>query len=230
MELAAQRESVLVIAPHPDDESFGCGGTVKQLTLAGLVVDAVFMTRGELGSELRNTIDEPMSRQIAEVRSREAFEACLQLGVAQMWFLDGRDGSVSQQSHLAGSLAQLLGQKAYSRVFCPWPGDQHPDHQATFHWLRAAVSELAAPPDAWLYEVWTPLRPNTFVPIDHTLESKCRAIDCHQSQLRLHSYKAAFLGLAAYRALFCPQSQAAEAFYVCEGSLFARRDYSIPMH
>ncbi len=223
-------ESVLIVAPHPDDESFGCGGTVKQLTQSGINVDAVYITRGERGTERINSIDETGCQQIAATRSREAVEACGHLGIDQVWFLDGHDGAVATQGHLADSLALLLRQKRYSRVFCPWPGDQHPDHQATFRWLHIAVREIAEPPDAWLYEVWTPLHANTFVPIDSTFDSKCRAIDSHQSQLRLHAYKSAFMGLASYRALFCPQTQAAEAFLVCEGSSFARQDFSISIH
>ncbi len=42
---------VLVLAPHPDDETFGCGGTIRMLTESGIAVDVAFMTRGELGAD-----------------------------------------------------------------------------------------------------------------------------------------------------------------------------------
>ena len=64
--------------------------------------------------------------------------------------------------------------------------------------------------------MWTTLPANTFVPIDNTIEVKRRAIEQYQSQLALCNYQAAFLGLAAYRSLFCPSSSYAEAFLVCD--------------
>ncbi len=42
-------KNILVLAPHPDDESLGCGGTIKLLTQAGMQVDVLLMTRGENG-------------------------------------------------------------------------------------------------------------------------------------------------------------------------------------
>ena len=56
------------------------------------------------------------------------------------------------------------------------------------------------------------MKPNTYVPIGGTIEYKRSAIQCHRSQLELLDYSAAFVGLAAYRAIFCRGARYAEAF------------------
>lgn len=205
-------QSILVISPHPDDESLGCGGTIKLLTESGVKVDVLYLTTGELGCESPEAADPSAQARLSRVRNEEAREACRLLGVKSVEFLDGIDGRVGDQPHIAEMLVARLKQTSYSRVFCPWPHEKHPDHAAAFRWLRKALTEVQAPIQVWLYEVWTPLRPNTCVPIDTTIESKAEAIRAHRSQLACLDYLSAFRGLAAYRSLSCAGSRYAEAF------------------
>lgn len=215
---AHDQRQVLVLAPHPDDETFGCGGTIRMLVESGVAVDVAFMTRGELGLEGAATAPLEVRQQLAAVRSREAAAACEVLGVRRVDFLTGGDARLADQPQIAHEIGSLFRRASYQRVFCPWPHDGHDDHRATFAHLRRAVQDHPAPPQFWLYEVWKPLTANTFVPIDRTMEVKRRAIDQYQSQLAQLNYRDAFLGLAAYRSLFCPSSRYAEAFLVCDRS------------
>src|SRR3954471_13435221 len=89
--LPNSRQSVLVLAPHPDDETFGCGGTIRMLTESGVDVDVAFMTRGEQGLTGAAGRTEAAARQLAEVRTREAQAACGVLGVRSVFFLEGSD-------------------------------------------------------------------------------------------------------------------------------------------
>jgi LmbE family N-acetylglucosaminyl deacetylase len=218
----AFRKPVLVLSPHPDDETFGCGGTIRMLVESGLTVDVTFMTRGEMGMEGGVTPTAQASQEVAEVRVREAQAACGILGVRQVRFLDGADTRLNEQYELAAKLSEIFRREAYQRVFCPWPHDTHTDHMATFRLLRSAVESEASPSQYWLYEVWKPLPANTFVPIDHTIETKRQAMEQYKSQLALCNYREAYLGLAAYRSLFCPPSRYAEAFLVCDRSEILR--------
>jgi LmbE family N-acetylglucosaminyl deacetylase len=217
LQLPADRQKqVLVLAPHPDDETFGCGGTLRMLAESDVAVDVAFMTRGELGQEAGLAASLEVRRETAECRSREAQAACDILGVREVLFLGGEDSRLADQPQLARSIAAALDRGGYQRVFCPWQHDSHDDHRATFDLLRTAVSAQPAGLQYWLYEVWKPLPANTYVPIDRTLETKRRAIDQYESQLAQLNYREAFLGLAAYRSLFCPSSKYAEAFLVCD--------------
>jgi LmbE family N-acetylglucosaminyl deacetylase len=219
LDLAAEtmperRQEVLVLAPHPDDETFGCGGTLRMLADRGVAVDVAFLTRGEQGFECAG--ESISEHQLAETRTQEAHNACGILGARNVYFLGGNDTRLNEQPELAAEIGQLLGGAAYQRIFCPWPQDAHEDHQATFRHLREAVISTGKTYSFWLYEVWKPLPANTFVPIDLTIDAKRQAIDQYESQLSLLNYREGFLGLAAYRGLFCPPSQYAEAFLVCD--------------
>jgi LmbE family N-acetylglucosaminyl deacetylase len=213
-----RRHRVLVLAPHPDDETFGCGGTIRMLTEGGVSVDVAFLTRGEQGLEGGAAASEQSRQTMAEIRTREARAACEILGVDNVYFLSGHDTQLGAESRLSGEIARLLQEGAYQRVFCPWPHDSHDDHQATFALLRQAVTDSGVTASFWLYEVWKPLPANTFVPIDRTLDAKRRAIEQYRSQLGQLNYREGFLGLAAYRSLFCPASSYAEAFLVCDAN------------
>lgn len=215
-----QSKSVLVLAPHPDDETFGCGGTIRMLSEGGVQVDVAFLTRGEMGVEGGAGMDQEVSQHTAEVRSREAQAACDVLGVRTVVFLNGKDTCLSEQPQLADAIGNLLQRGGYARVFCPWQHDSHEDHRATFALLKQAVARTHAPVSVWLYEVWKPLPANTYVPIDGTMAQKQKAIEKYESQLAQLNYGEAFAGLAAYRSLFCPPSNYAEAFLVCDQQQF----------
>lgn len=210
------RQSVLVLAPHPDDESLGCGGTIRLLTRSGVPVDVAFMTRGELGLEVPDAASPTDQQQLADCRTREAVEACRLLGVRDYFFLGGSDGRLAEQDHLADVIANRLRAGGYTRIFCPWSGEAHPDHVATYHHCRRALHKVGGQILTWLYEVWTPMQPNFVVPIDETMADKEAAISQHVSQLACRDYHTAFRGLASYRALASHPSRYAEAFLVRE--------------
>lgn len=210
--LRADGQQVLVLAPHPDDETFGCGGTLRLLASAGAAIDVAYLTRGELGSEAPEATTAESRGQLAARRTDEARNACRILGVRDVQFLSGQDGHVAEQPGLAREIGELFVQREYHRIFCPWSQDGHPDHQATYRWLVAALRTHPAQASVWFYEVWTPLIPSTVVPIDTTIERKTAAAQAHQSQLECLDYLAGFRGLAAYRALRCAGTKFAEAF------------------
>lgn len=205
----------LVIAPHPDDETFGCGGTIRLVTESGTPVDVVFMTRGELGHEEGQAISPQQQVELAEKRTAEAIQACKALGVRRVFFLDGNDTQLKDQGHLAGDLLSVLVGNGYRRIFCPWKHDGHADHQATFALLQTALKGYPQPLQLWLYEVWAPLSFNMLIPIDHTIRHKKAAIDQYRTQLPQLNYREGFIGLSAYRSAFCPPATFAEAFFVC---------------
>jgi LmbE family N-acetylglucosaminyl deacetylase len=216
---------VLVLSPHPDDESLGCGGTLAMLTRAGVPVDVAYMTRGEMGG--KPGVKLPVIDQfvLGNQRSLEAAAACRTLGVGKAFFLKGCDGQVDQRPELSDEIFQLLESGGYTTVFCPWPFDVHKDHCATFDWLAAALEHLDRNLDVWLYEVWSTLHPNKLVAIDATLEIKRQAIQAHVTQLQNYDYLTGFMALCQYRGILLPTARFAEAFFVCNREeLFLFRD------
>jgi LmbE family N-acetylglucosaminyl deacetylase/O-antigen/teichoic acid export membrane protein len=186
---------VLVLAPHPDDETIGCGGTVALLARSGATVTVAVATSGEMA------VAEPGSP--AEIRSRrrdEASAACCQLGVAEPIFLDLPDGVLSDhRGLLVGQLARLAERVCPDAVFVPWPLDDHPDHMA----LASALADVELPDscEVWSYEVWAALPANRIVDVSKVWDIKLAALSCHASgrgSFDLDSH----LALARWRSIF----------------------------
>ena len=127
--------TVLVIAPHPDDESIGCGGALRLHRLRGDRVVAVFLTSGELGLK-------HLPREAAwEIREREARCAAKILGCVEVAFLRRPDWFVgSDVKGAAKALRPILKREAPQMIYLPHPADAHPDHQAALPVVRAALS------------------------------------------------------------------------------------------
>ena len=201
-------ERVLVLAPHPDDETIGCGGTLAQLAARGSQIDVVFMTAGA----------RPGEAELEAQRKEEARAAARVLRLRDVRFLGGHDGDLNRQRELSNALAQLIGEGNYQVIFCPWPRDEHADHQATYAILSdAAARSQCAEAELWLYEVWSPLPANRIVDISSTMPTKMAAINSHRSQMRHKDYAGLARSLARARARACglPHTRYAEAFFVC---------------
>lgn len=206
--LPEHAERVLVLSPHPDDESIGCGGTLAKLAARGSAVDVVFMTGGA----------QPGDAALEAQRKKEARDAARVLRLHDVQFLGGQDGGLHMQPRLSAPLRQLIEQNDYRVIFCPWPQDDHSDHRATFAILRdALVTSHRVDIALWFYEVWSPLPANRMVNIDSSMQIKTKAIGSHLSQMRQKDYVKLARGLAKIRARSCgaPHTQYAEAFYVC---------------
>jgi LmbE family N-acetylglucosaminyl deacetylase len=202
-------ERVLVLSPHPDDESIGCGGTLAQLAVRGSAIDAAFMTCGA----------QPGDKELEAQRKAEARAAADVLGLRHIQFLGGQDGGLHLQPHLSAPLRKLIEQNDYQVIFCPWPRDDQLDHQATFAILHHAVTQPhCGNIELWFYEVWSPLPVNRIVSIDSVVQTKMRAINSHISQMRQKNYVKLARGLATFRAKCwgAPHTRYAEAFFVCD--------------
>ncbi len=188
----------LVVAPHPDDESLGCGGVIALLRQRGHAVSALFVSDGSM-SHPNSKRYPPEARR--DLREGEALNALRILNVApsDIHFLRLPDTRVpvptsenfdKESALIHRQLARLRPQT----VLVPWRRDPHGDHRATWHLLRAAVDQLAVPV-RWLeYPIWvwestlpddlpTAADGNWWrVDVSASLPQKRRAIAAHVSQ------------------------------------------------
>tara|TARA_R110000823_G_scaffold130015_17_gene258076 strand:+ start:8834 stop:9661 length:828 start_codon:yes stop_codon:yes gene_type:complete len=208
-------KTVLVIAPHMDDETIGCGGAILAHVSAGANVQVVFATDGTLGfSDETRRRDSPA--QLAAVRRAEAEEACALLGVAKLHFLELPDGRSQADTDSVDRLRGVLQDVKPDLVYLPFITDSHPDHRTCnslmFALLKSdsALSRLLCA----CYEVWTPLYPNSIVDITQHIDVKMAALACYDSQLALNNYLSSVRGLNAYRAIANNSQGFAEAFYL----------------
>lgn len=222
MLLADPGGPVLVVAPHPDDEVLGVGGTMARLADAGAEVHVAIVTTG------RSPRFDP--GQVAGVRD-EAARAHAALGVAETHYLDCPAAELTEYSHteLNAALGGIVRRLAPRTLFLPHPGDIHMDHQLSFlsGLVAARPHQHDYPPRILAYETlsetnWnapylTPaFVPQMFVDISDTLQRKLDAFALFASQQRPAPHErsvAALTALATLRGATVHRA-AAEAFVV----------------
>ena len=197
-------ERVIVLAPHMDDETIGCGGTLARHARAGAAITVVFLTDGRHGGgpRLKTLTGEERAAEEAKLiatRKAEAHRALQRLGVQSTAFLDIEDGTLTQNSGAAPRLRAILEHERPELVYVPCFLEQHPDHLAASTILLEATRGAALHFQCFGYEVWTPLFPNCFVKIDEVVEQKKQALAEYRSQLEQTDYMHSGLGLNAYR-------------------------------
>lgn len=89
-----QYKKVLVIFPHPDDETLSSGGFIKNLTDQGSAVSVVVLTKGEKGNN-----DAHLDISLKKIREKELYEACAALGISDIVLDDFGDGELSKQQN-----------------------------------------------------------------------------------------------------------------------------------
>jgi N-acetylglucosamine malate deacetylase 1 len=201
--------NILVIAPHPDDESIGCGGTLYFHTQRGDRVAVVYLTSGELG------LKKLPREQAWTIREAEARKAAKILRLAEPAFLRCPDWVLNEHVKTASAaLVRHLKSELPEMVYMPHPLEWHPDHKAASPILWGAVRQCGISPKVVRgYEIWTPMPEFDHVEnIDEAMPIKLRAIRAHRSQLEQLPYDRAIRGLNEYRGAIAGRCRYAEVF------------------
>jgi LmbE family N-acetylglucosaminyl deacetylase len=143
---------VLVLAPHPDDELVGCGGTLLRLAWAGAKVTVVQATDGSASAALDDAPD--VIRRTIRLEEARAVAEAAGFGPTIFWREDNR--AFRAREELVGRLRETLRDLRPALVFTPFVDDIHPDHQTLNRVLAAALDGL--PEDGMRvlgYEVWS---------------------------------------------------------------------------
>lgn len=187
--------NILVVSPHPDDESIGCGGTICKHVLKGDAVHVVVLTSGEAGGHGRSREE---TIRLREQEARDA-SAILKLASLQFWHLP--DGRLKATVAACQQLRRVIRTLRPSVVYVTHDGEMHPDHRAAYRMVMQAVSELSGRrPVVLLYEVWTPLQDIDHVEdISDVMETKLAAVRAYHTQLAAMRFDDAVLGLNRYR-------------------------------
>jgi LmbE family N-acetylglucosaminyl deacetylase len=179
---------LVVVAPHPDDETLGLGATAAHLAAAGVEVQVVSVSDGGAGGASDR-------RRLVATRRNEITAATTLLGLDTPVFLNLPDGElVHHEASIADSLVRVLHDAAPgSWCAATWRGDGHPDHEAVG---RAAAAACARTDTMLLeYPVWmwhwalphdpaVPWERARAVPVsDRAATRKAAAAQCFRSQL-----------------------------------------------
>lgn len=182
---------VLVIAPHPDDEVLGVGGTIARLASEGNEITVAIVTRGW----------EPLfpNAQVEQVRA-EARRANELLGVKTLRFMDLPVTKLNTipKHEMNKKFEQLLDEEKPQLVFLPFRGDLQEDHRQIFDACMVALRPLANRKQikkVLCYETvsethWAAVHtglcfePQLWIDISNHLSAKLEAMRIYQSQLQ----------------------------------------------
>lgn len=137
---------VLAIFPHPDDETFGCGGTIALYTKSGIPVTYVCATLGEMGRNMGKPFF-ATRESLPDIRNAELDKACQALGIQQLIKLGLRDKTIEFEDPeiLADRIGRIIQEIRPTLVLTHYPGFAvHPDHNALGEVTIRAVARLSA--------------------------------------------------------------------------------------
>jgi LmbE family N-acetylglucosaminyl deacetylase len=151
-------KSVLIVAPHPDDEVLGCGGLLAECTDNGIRTDILFLTNGEASHKGCCVIPE---KDVATMRRSQAVSSSKILSIPheRLHFLGSRDGELPCKDQdgfvsLSKEIAAWIEKTAPAAVLCPNPFEEWRDHVAAEELTRFAITILPKRPKLYYYCVW----------------------------------------------------------------------------
>lgn len=181
----------LVVAPHPDDESLGCGGAIALLRQFDIDVDVLVLSDGTLSHP--NSAKFP-AEKLRGLRENEMITALQILGVDNncVTFFRYKDRSVPNEN--AGETVErcraYLNNVQPQTILVPWRRDPHPDHRAAYTLIKSAnVTAKILEYPIWLWEIAESADAPRIgevsarrLDISSVSEKKQRAIRAHASQ------------------------------------------------
>jgi LmbE family N-acetylglucosaminyl deacetylase len=194
------RGTALVVAPHADDETLGCGGLIAAKAQRGDRIEVVYLTD--------SAASDPGSRGVfpavmARTRRAEALAALRILGVREdrVHFIDAPDGRLDrlgpeENARVRDRLATVLDSLQPAEVFLPYCGGGSTEHDAAFWLVHAVIAAAGRKPIVWEYPVWAwwnALRlrrqlahagENFHLELAAWTDVKRAALACHASQLQ----------------------------------------------
>lgn len=136
----------LVVAPHPDDETLGCGGAIALLRSLNCDVQVLVISDGTLSHPRSQKYPAPALRAL---RFGETLLALEVLGVDanDVTFLGLPDGSIITQNspEIISTVSTYLNEVQPQIIFLPWRYDPHPDHRATWNLIHTALKGVSQP-------------------------------------------------------------------------------------
>ncbi len=184
------KDVVLVVAPHPDDETLGCGGTLLRARAAGSTIHWLIMTEIPVGDNVGGLMNEKRAREIRRVSEAYGFESVAELRFPTLCL------DVEPRHDVVRAVGAALDEVKPGIALLPWHGDAHSDHRVTFESVQACLKSFRAP---WLrkamaYEVLSETNfnldrasrsfdPTDFISIDGLVERKIEIMKFYSGQV-----------------------------------------------
>lgn len=219
----------LVIAPHPDDETLGCGGSLLRARAEGDEIYWLIVT--QISERFGFT------SQRVEKRSKEIEDVAEAYGFSEMVQFDYPPAMLDTfpLKELVGSICNEVKRIQPTDIYLPYRSDAHSDHKVVFDasisaskWFRyesverVYAYETLSETDFDLSTNSTGFRPNVFVDISDTIERKIEISSIYESEFETHPFPRSFTSMRALAEL----RGAASGFSAAESFMLLRQRIS----
>ncbi|WP_177166617.1 rhamnan synthesis F family protein [Nitrosomonas sp. Nm51] len=198
---------ILVLAPHPDDEVFGCGGAIMRHVEHHGFIQVIIATDGAHG------VDNAEKPDYIHQRQQESLAAAALLGYGKPVFWHYPDRELFYGEKLIADIVTAIRSINADLVYAPSIHEVHPDHRALSMASIEAVRRSSHSVRLALYEIGQPVRPNLLLDISDLADRKMEAMRCFASQNAKQRYDLDIAALNRYRTYTLPaEATAAEAY------------------
>lgn len=188
--------TTIIVAPHADDESLGCGGVISLLRKFDLPVHILLLTDGTLSHP--NSKEYP-AEKLRDLREQEIIDAAkiLNVNAENLIFCRYKDRQLPEENNedfvsAVKNISKIFEVIQPQSVFVPWRRDPHPDHRAAYELIKTAdvygakiyeypiwLKQMGETEDAPTSDEVMPFR----LDISSVLDQKLEAIAAHSSQI-----------------------------------------------
>jgi len=201
-------EKCLLLSPHYDDETLGCGGLLIKYPQN---VHIVCLTDGKFGTVDNN------NEELVNIRKNEFISVMKELGISSYEFLYIQDGKLVFNYEKF----KQIDIDGYDYIFLPYYFDNHKDHKAVTLLLKQLLKEKKHKKTLKIvyYEIWSVMTfPNYYIDITHIAEKKRNLINLYDSQTKNLWFADGISALNAYRGMLVSRGSA-EMYMVSDKSL-----------
>jgi len=203
-------KSMLVVAPHQDDEAIGCGGALALQVRSGNSAAIVMLHAGS-GEEAALGLT---AEAIMELRNEESRRCAAVLNLPPPVFLNHHN-LADEVPQATDEVLRLIREKRVDALFVPFVLDGHPDHRTANRIVAAALQQISWDVRVFGYEVWGLCVPNVMVILDDVMPDKLRMIACFDYANKAIDYVRSTEGLNMFhsRMLGAGECRYAERFF-----------------
>lgn len=198
-----ENSTVLILAPHPDDELFGCGGTLMKFQQN---IDCNILYFSLPGKDA----------SIQESIKKEALNIAEKLQ-AKPHFIESDSGQISAECE---TLDTLINELKPDKVFTTFMLDDHDDHRKINQTLATSLTKTKHECEIWSYQIYSTLIPNVLVDITSEMNKKSELMSIYQSVAGKRDWAHYIHGMNAMNSRYLAESAKnyVETFFVIPSS------------
>ena len=222
------KRNILIIAPHPDDETLGCGGTILKHRQAGDNIFWLLLTEPGINGEFTESMAAQRGEAVRQVQAAFRFNKVFRPGLPVLQL------DTIPFKNIVQTVGGIINEIQANVLYIPFEGDVHSDHSITFKaaWSAGKTFRCPSVEEIYAYETISetefsvPLAssiflPNTFQDISNYMNEKLRVAALYKNEMDAHPFPRSLehlKALAIHRGAACGCDYA-EAFMCLKRTL-----------